>query len=252
MSAALFTTAPDGVRLAYSVTGAGKPVLLVHGFASSAEQNWGTTGWIERLVREGYRVVSFDFRGHGHSDKPHDPAAYGPKLLDDALAVMAAAGLGAAYVMGYSMGAILAIRLAVTHPARVEKLVAAGIGNNYYGEAPSWGEKVAKALMTEDPQAIEDDEARKFRLFGGQKGKDREALAACVLASRPRCTPDELKSVPCPVLVVAGETDTLVGSPVSLAASFPAGRPVILPNKDHMTAVGDPGYKRAVLDFFAG
>jgi len=251
MNSEEFATAPDGVRLAYNVTGEGEPVLLVHGFASSREQNWGSTGWIDRLARAGYRVVSFDFRGHGHSNKPHDPAAYGQRLLDDMLTVMQATGIEAPYVMGYSMGAILSIRFLVLYPERVRKLVAAGIGDNYFGEASDWGEKVAAAMLTDDPQAIEDDEARKFRLFGGQKGKDRIALAACVRASRPRCTPEELKAAIKPVLVVAGETDTLVRSPFPLAASFGNGRAVMLPNKDHMTAVGDPGYKRAVLDFFA-
>lgn len=246
-----FVTAPDGIRVAYEVAGEGKPVLLVHGFASSREQNWGSTGWVSRLAQEGYRVVSFDFRGHGHSDKPHDEAAYGPKLVDDMLAVMDAAGFSSAFVMGYSMGAILSVRLAVLYPGRVTKLVAAGIGENYFGEAPDWGPKVARALLTDDPQEIADDEARKFRIFGGQKGKDRVALAACVKASRTRCTPEALQSVACPVLVVAGEADTLVRSPFPLAAHFSRGRAVVLPNKDHMTAVGDPGYKRAVLDFFA-
>lgn len=251
MSSEEFVVAPDGVRLAYNVTGEGEPVLLVHGFASSREQNWGSTGWIERLARAGYRVVSFDFRGHGHSDKPHDPEAYGPRMLDDMLAVMQATGLEAPYIMGYSMGAIISIRFLVLYPERVSKLVAAGIGDNYFGEAPDWGEKVAAAMLTDDPQIIEDDEARKFRLFGGQKDKDRVALAACVRASRPRCTPEELKATSKPVMVVAGETDTLVRSPFSLATSFGNGRAVLLPNRDHMTAVGDPGYKRAVLDFFA-
>ena len=69
--------------------------------------------------------------------------------------------------------------------------------------------------------------------------------------SRHVYTPGELKAAKRPVLVVAGETDTLVGSPFPLASAFAAGRAVVLPNKDHMTAVGDPGYKRAVLDFFA-
>ena len=247
----LHVTAKDGVRLAYSIAGEGPAVLLVHGFASSRDQNWGSTGWIDRLVHEGYRVVSFDCRGHGKSDKPHDPSAYGPILVDDIVAVMDAAGLEDAFVMGYSMGAILSIRLLVLHPGRVRKLVAAGIGDNYFGEAADWGEKIAAGLLTDDPQAIEDDEARKFRLFGGQKGKDRVALAACVKASRPRCTPAELKATTRPVLVVAGETDTLVKSPFGLAAGFGNGRAVVLPNKDHMTAVGDPGYKRAVLDFLA-
>lgn len=246
-----FAVATDGTRLAYSVLGDGKPVLLVHGFASSREQNWGSTGWIDRLVREGYRVAAFDARGHGKSEKPHDPSRYGPIMVEDIRSVMEAVGFDAPYVMGYSMGAILSIRFAVLHPGRVSKLVAAGIGENYFGEAADWSEKIAEGMLTDDPQIIENDEARKFRLFGGQKGKDRIALAACVRASRPRCTREELKSLSKPVLVVAGELDVLVKSPTNLASSFGRGRPVVLPNKDHMTAVGDPGYKRAVLDFFA-
>jgi pimeloyl-ACP methyl ester carboxylesterase len=246
-----FAVAKDGTRLAYAVTGEGKPVLLVHGFASSATQNWGTTGWIDRLARENYRVVSFDCRGHGHSDKPHNPASYGSLMADDILTVMHAAGLPAAHVMGYSMGAMLTIDLLMRHPERVRKAVAAGLGENYFSEQQDWREKVASALLTDDPSLIEDNEARKFRIFGGQKGKDRQALAACMRSPRAKYTPEDLKVSKRPMLVVAGETDTLVGSPFGLASAFGDGRAVILPDKDHMTAVGDPGYKRAVLDFFA-
>ena len=249
--ALIFATAPDGVRLSYGVKGEGKPILLVHGFASSAVQNWGTTGWIDRLAAEGYRVVSFDCRGHGHSDKPHEPTAYGRHMAEDILTVMDAADLSAAHVMGYSMGAMLTIDLLMRHPERVVKAVAAGLGENYFSEQQGWRQKVADALLTDDPSQIEDHEARKFRIFGGQKGKDRFALSACMASPRSKYTPQDLKSSKRPVLVVAGETDTLVGSPFGLANAFGDGRAVILPDKDHMTAVGDPGYKRAVLDFLA-
>lgn len=251
MESDLFAVAEDGVRLAYAVAGEGKPVLLVHGFASSREQNWGSTGWIDRLVRDGCRVVSFDCRGHGHSGKPHDSAAYGSRMVDDIAVVMDACGLSDAFVMGYSMGAMLSIRFLMLHPGRVRKAVLAGVGDNYFGDQAAWSEKVATAMLTDDVGAIDDAEARKFRIFGGQKGKDRHALAACMRAPRHYYTAEELKTSQRPVLVVAGETDTLTGSPFRLAASFADGRALVLPNKDHMTAVGDPGYKRAVLDFFA-
>ncbi len=246
-----FVRANDGIRLAYNVTGEGKPVLLIHGFASSRVQNWGTTGWIDRLAQEGYRVVSFDCRGHGLSDKPHDPDSYGRHMARDILTVMHATALPAAHVMGYSMGAMLTIDLVMRHPERVLKAVVAGLGANYFDEQQDWRDKVATALLTDDPSLIEDNEARKFRIFGGQKGKDRVALAACMRSPRSKYTPGELKTAKPPVLVVAGETDTLVGSPFGLATAFGDGRAAILPNKDHMTAVGDPGYKRAVLDFLA-
>jgi hypothetical protein len=56
----MLTTSTDGVRVAYYAAGEGKPVVLVHGYASSRVQNWGSTGWIDRLTQSGFRVVSFD------------------------------------------------------------------------------------------------------------------------------------------------------------------------------------------------
>jgi non-heme chloroperoxidase len=251
MDSERFAVSKDGAHIAYEITGEGKPALLVHGFASSREQNWRSTGWIDRLARDGYRVVSFDCRGHGHSDKPHTPAGYGHHMIGDVLAVMHASGLPDAYFMGYSMGAMLTIRFLMLYPERVRRAVVAGIGDNYFAEQQSWREAVARAMLTEDPSTIADDEARRFRIFGGQKGKDRLALAACMRGSRHIYSSAELKASKRPVLVVAGENDTLVGPPFALAQSFANGRALVLPNKDHMTAVGDPGYKRAVLDFFA-
>jgi pimeloyl-ACP methyl ester carboxylesterase len=70
-----FTQASDGTRIAYDDVGEGEPVLLIHGFAASRVQNWKETGWYQTLTGAGYRVVAMDCRGHGESDKPHDPAA---------------------------------------------------------------------------------------------------------------------------------------------------------------------------------
>lgn len=250
MDSEMFAISSDGTRIAYAVDGEGQPVVLVHGFASSRDQNWHSTGWIDRLTREGFRVVSFDCRGHGHSDKPHDPAAYGPHMIDDILAVMDAAHAPDALFMGYSMGAMLTIRLLMLYPERVRRAVAAGLGQNYFNEQQSWREMIAEAMLVDDPYAIQDAEARRFRIFGGQKGKDRLALSACMKSPRHTYRPEELQKSDTPVLVVAGENDTLVGSPQHLAHAFPHGRAVVLPNKDHMTAVGDPGFKRAAIEFF--
>src|SRR6266567_1635248 len=68
----------DGVRLHYDVNGpdSGTPVVAVHGFASDYRLNWVGTRWQETLTGAGYRVIGLDCRGHGLSDKPHDPASY--------------------------------------------------------------------------------------------------------------------------------------------------------------------------------
>ena len=65
-----------GIKIHYQDAGSGEAVMLVHGFASTAEHNWGGTGWIATLS-EKYRVIAIDVRGHGLSDQPHSSEAYG-------------------------------------------------------------------------------------------------------------------------------------------------------------------------------
>ena len=71
-----------GVTIRYVDVGRGEPVVLVHGFSSSVEGNWGAPGVIAALEKD-FRVVALDCRGHGKSDKPHDAAAYGNEMVED-------------------------------------------------------------------------------------------------------------------------------------------------------------------------
>jgi len=245
----MFTNTKDSVRIAYTVAGEGKPLVLVHGYGSSRVQNWGSTGWIDRLAQNGFRIVSFDCRGHGHSAKPHDPAAYGDHMLDDITAVMDATSTPLADLVGYSMGAQLSIRYMMLHPERVRRVAVGGVGELYFKERAAWRETIAEAMLIADPKLIEDPIPARFRAFADQRGKDRFALSACMRSPRHFYKPEDLKAATRPVLVVAGENDDLAGSPFPLAKAFPDGRAVVLPSRDHMTAVGDPGFKRAVLEF---
>ena len=68
-----FAQGNDGVCIAYEIVGEGEPVVLVHGFASDRVQNWRAPGWYQTLNGSGYQVIALDCRGHGESDKPHDP-----------------------------------------------------------------------------------------------------------------------------------------------------------------------------------
>ena len=83
------TFVSDGIRLAFIDEGAGEPVLLIHGFASSVRHNWIEPGWVSFLTGNGFRVVAFDNRGHGESDKLYDRALYGaPLMAEDARRLM--------------------------------------------------------------------------------------------------------------------------------------------------------------------
>src|SRR5439155_6438713 len=90
--------------------GSGPPILLIHGFASTLARNWLETGWMRALSRAGLRAIAYDLRGHGQSEKRYTPDDYAPaRMVDDALAVLDAAGAPRATLMGYSMGARIAL-----------------------------------------------------------------------------------------------------------------------------------------------
>ncbi len=79
----------DQVALSYEIDGDASPVLLLHGFASDSFINWVRPGVVDALVRNGYRAIALDQRGHGLSDKPHDPEAYADgTMVRDAQALL--------------------------------------------------------------------------------------------------------------------------------------------------------------------
>lgn len=135
----------DGVRIRYVVLGEGPPVLLVHGFATSVELNWGGTGVLDALAPS-YRVIAVDLRGHGLSDKPHAPDAYGVRLVGDLVNLLDHLGIDRAHVVGYSLGAVITSKLMTLHPERVRSAVLGGGGWFSSGELPPWRAAWLKGL----------------------------------------------------------------------------------------------------------
>jgi pimeloyl-ACP methyl ester carboxylesterase len=253
-----FATAGDGVRLAFERLGSpdGPPVLLVHGFGSSREQNWKSTGWYGSLAEAGFGVVAMDCRGHGQSDKPHDETSYGHvRMAEDVIAVMDTAGLKTAHLIGYSMGGFIGIRVLAGFGARLRSLTLGGVGENYLRgrNVSSDGPRqiIAAGLLTDDKGSITDPVARMFRDFADQPGKDRFALAACMAAMSPALPPETLSQLQKPVLVVCGDKDHISGAAAPLAAAFAHGTGVAIAGRDHMSAVGARPTRQAVLDFLS-
>lgn len=115
----------DGVDLRYDVSGSGPALVLLHGSVLS-RAIWRGLGYLEPLAAE-HTVIRVDIRGHGRSGAPHDPGAYTQQVLvADLLAVLDAEGIGRASLMGYSLGARIALSAALAHPGRVTRLVSLG------------------------------------------------------------------------------------------------------------------------------
>ncbi len=246
-----------GLALAYDdIAGAGaETVVLVHGFATNAEENWRRLGWYGAFERRGARVVALDLRGHGRSAKPHDPSIYDVSAMAaDIVALMDRLDIGRADLMGYSLGARLAARAAAAHPDRVSNLVLGGVGARLLEprDVEPGAMTMAEAMRAPDTSDITDATLRGFRQFAENQGEDRLALAACsegLAASSARLDFDAIRA---PTLIVAGSRDELAGSPDDLAVAIRGAKAVILPGCDHFSAIPHALFKAAVFDFLDG
>jgi pimeloyl-ACP methyl ester carboxylesterase len=234
------------VPIHYEVFGEGQPIVLVHGFASSLQGNWVRPGWIETLTPL-RQVIALDCRGHGESGKPHDPAAYGNLMGDDVIRLMDHLGIEKAELFGYSMGGAISLGLMARYPERFSRVVLGGVGARGPQRGPD--SPVARALLTDDPSSIEDPVAKGFRAFAERTGNDLNALGAVNQGDRRRADPETLGKITVPVLIVVGEKDAIAGSSEPLARAIPNARLITIPDKDHLTVVGDQRFKDAVVAF---
>jgi pimeloyl-ACP methyl ester carboxylesterase len=241
----------DGVGIAYDVLGAGPAVLMHHGFASSSATNWVRPGVAAAVAGAGYSVILIDARGHGESDKPHEPAAYADgAMVRDVRELLDVLGLDSVNVVGYSMGAYVAMSLAPVEP-RVRSLVLGGAGLNQTIRRPEYMTRIADALEATDPVTITDATARAFRNFADATGSDRLALAAVRRGDGPPQTLESLRSIAVPTLVVNGEEDALVNGTKSLADVIPNARLVSVPG-NHLSAVVKLEFRQAIVTFLDG
>jgi len=243
-----------GFRLAYDRFGpddARRTLVLIHGFASNRVENWKRMGWYDAVAGKRLGGLAFDGRGHGESDKPHDPAAYDrAAMAADVVALLDAHDLRRAHVLGFSMGAHVALTLALTAPDRIDHLVVAGVGGAMF--EPREEGAMARAMEAASPDEIADPMWRSFRHFADEQKEDRLALAACARGARTELTRQTLGGIGVPTLVVAGARDQLAGSPQVLASCIQGARAVTLPGCDHFSCIGHPLLKASVFDFFDG
>ncbi len=243
------TFSSNGVEIAYYDEGGGPPVVLVHGFASSANANWYEPMWVKTLTEAGYRVISFDNRGHGQSEKLYDSELYrAPKMAEDAANLITHLDLPPVPVMGYSMGARITAFLCMRAPHLVSAAILAGLAENMINGVGGEAE-IAEGLEAPSLEDVHHMQARAFRIFAERTGGDLRALASCIRASRQKISVEELGAISAPVLVAAGTEDDIAGAMEPLVDAVQHGEALPIPGRDHMRAVGDKVFKAGVLRF---
>jgi pimeloyl-ACP methyl ester carboxylesterase len=248
----------DNLKIAYQEWGdvqAGglPPVVLHHGFVASADANWVATGVVDALTAAGRRVIAPDARGHGRSEKPHDPARYGEDRMARDLAVLLdTIDTQQVDLAGYSMGAIVSLLFASTDE-RVRRLVIGGVGSGVIecggvDRRAVPNDAIIEALTVADASQLEVPEAVAFRQLADALGADREALAA--QAHSVYRGEIALGHISAPTLLLAGKTDPLAIRPQVLADAIPDATLEMLTG-NHIEALGDPRFRQSIVNFLA-
>jgi pimeloyl-ACP methyl ester carboxylesterase len=238
-----------GVKIRYAVVGKGDAVVLIHGWMADSSM-WGKNrlgdSQVVATLAQEFQVITLDCRGHGGSDKPHDPKEYGPKMAEDVVRLLDHLEVDKAHLVGYSMGAMLAGHIVITHPDRV-------LSVTFAGGAP---------ILKPDPidQKRNDEFLAKLKtdqglqalakvLFGEQDGK--ALVAANRSLSQLRATEEGLRKYRGPVLFVYGEGDweSTVRHIRVARKALGRGEVIVIPNADHFTTPSRPEFRQAILQF---
>jgi len=236
----------DGARLAYRETGEGRPLILIHGYFSTAKVNWLRYGHAGKLAGLGFRVIMPDLRGHGDSARSHDPADYPSDVLtDDGLALIEHLGLRDYDLGGYSLGGRTTLRMLV-RGARPRRAVVAGMGYQGMIDTAGRGDYFRRVLgnLGSFPRGSAEWMTEAFlKTVDG----DPQALL-CVLDTFVDTPREAIEQVDLPVLVVAGVDDHDNGSAEELAQLLPQGEHAAIPG-NHMSAVTKRELGTAIGDF---
>ena len=252
----------DGVKIRYIDQGPrdGVPVVLIHGGFLNVEAQWAEPGVIDALDDE-YRVIAPDLRGHGMSDKPHDPGQYGNAFVDDVIRLLDHLGIEKAHIVGYSMGGRITFKLVADHPERV----ISAMPNGTDGEPIS---TVMLALMERVATSLEESGSIRPALdhFNSDDSmteeqieqivesiratNDTKALAAVARSFQEfRLDRSKLEANPVPSLCVIGEHDPN-RTVLEKTAAYMANLEVeIIEGANHVTAYHDPAFVAAIKAF---
>ena len=256
-----------GVRLRYTDQGGGDPVVLVHGFANTAEI-WSTNGIVQDLSRD-HRVITFDMRGHGKSDKPHDAAKYGREMGLDIVRLLDHLGIRRAHIVGYSMGGHITSQLLTSHPERfITATLVAGSGRFNWNAALAREaeqdaaemerECISPSLMTRlAPAGAAPPSADSLKAFSASCMATQDHLAlAAVTRSRVDhvMTPAAAAAVTVPTLAIVGTDDPMKAGLDSLVRIRPSVRLVVVRGATHAGPRGilrRPELIVAIRDFWS-
>jgi len=260
----------NGVKIRYVTEGKGEPVVLIHGWMADSSM-WGRdrsgNTKLDTTGASGFQLIALDCRGHGKSDKPHDPEKYGPEMAADVVRLLDHLKLEKAHLIGYSSGAFIAGKVAATHPERVLSVVYAGQAPlvagakssdssevEVFAKAVDEGKDLGSYIIAVTPPGKPkptEDQAKAIAKFL-YDGKDVKAFAAAGRSFKNlEVTEEELSKCKAPILFIHGgnESDYVKDRVAAVRKLLGRGEVKIVEGADHMTTLTKPEFASAIIEF---
>lgn len=246
----------NGMKMYYEVSGEGDPMIVLTG----AHMDIMSMGKIIPMLAEIHQVYALEFQGHGHTEDIDRPITY-QNLADDVVDFMDAVGIEKADVFGYSMGGQVGLKLAISHPQKVNKLIAASVSYDLEGWQPAYTEFIP--MMTPEMFLTMPFFAEKHK----QSANPDEYVAflkkMIALEHEPMAWEEDVKKLKTPVLIIAGDSDVatlehtiamfrLLGGGVmgDMGNPLPDSRLAILPATSHTAVISQPELLIAFIEPF--
>ena len=246
----------NGMQMYYEVSGAGDPLVVLHG----AYMNIPSMGAIIPMLAKTHKVYALEFQGHGRTTDIDRPITY-PNLADDVAAFMDAVGLPKADVFGYSMGSAAGLQLAIRHPEKVNKLVAASVAYDAKGWQPAFIAMIPSMtpeMLTNTPLPAE-----YRKLAPNPNGFPELARKLIQLEKEPMAWEADVRKLKTPVLVIAGDADVATlehtvslfrllggGDAGDMGKPLAASRLAVLPATSHTAVITQPDLLLAFIEPF--
>lgn len=241
----------NGVRIHYTDQGKGLPVILIHGYTANADLNWRLPGILTAL-QDKFRVIALDARGHGLSDKPHDPSAYGVEMVHDVARLMDHLKIEKAHVIGYSMGGFITLKFVTMYPGRVISAMPCGAAWMTPGDPLcDLANQIHAGLVRKDsPAGFLSGMRTRIQLRVLSMVMDLPALGGVAAGFKELAIPEEaIRAIKVPVRAVKGAEEELVLGGGDLKATLPGYEEVLVPGGRHNTVIFYPDFLGALMSF---
>lgn len=240
-----------GVQIHYTDQGVGIPVILVHGYSANSDLNWRLPGILPRL-QEHFRVITMDVRGHGLSDKPHDPSKYGIEMVKDVHRLMDHLKIPKAHLVGYSMGGFITLKFTAMYPERL-------ISSMPCGAAWMTPSDPLHNLLTAIHNDMTGDNSHAAGIRSIRASLQRSVFEAVLdldalgyVADRFKdlaVSEEELRAITISVMAVKGGEDEVVLGGGDIKAVLPGFQETIIPGGGHNSVLFSSKFRETIVDF---